>query len=151
MRWDTYLKNADHSLDAYNLKSLRSAPISGPFGPTTASLVFTSLTKKVKLMVLQQGIRLHQYLDNWLIRATSETQAQTHTKRLLSLVQDLGFIVNIKKSECTMSVIGLLASTEKTVNTSTNREAPIQWNYVVKPASRTISGDHVVSALTGKV
>ena len=36
-----------------------------PFGLATAPLIFTSIVKEVKLIALQSGIRLHQYLDNW--------------------------------------------------------------------------------------
>ena len=45
-----------------------------PFGLATAPLIFTSIVKEVKLIALQSGIRLHQYLDNWLICAPSEQQ-----------------------------------------------------------------------------
>ena len=38
-----------------------------PFGLATAPHVFTLIVKEVKLMALTRGIRLHQYLDNWLI------------------------------------------------------------------------------------
>ena len=44
------------------------------------------------------AIRLHQYPDDWLIRAPSE-QCMVQTQKLLKLVKDLGFIVNLKKSE----------------------------------------------------
>ena len=69
-----------------------------PFGLATAPLIFTSIVKEVKLIALQSGIRLHQYLDDWLIRAPSE-QCMVQTQKLLKLVKDLGFIVNLKKSE----------------------------------------------------
>ena len=46
-----------------------------PFGLATAPQVFTMIVKEVKLMALTRGIRLHQYLDNWLIRA----QCQEHS------------------------------------------------------------------------
>ena len=39
-----------------------------PFGLATAPQVFTMIVKEVKLMALSRGIRLHQYLDDWLIR-----------------------------------------------------------------------------------
>ena len=39
-----------------------------PFG---LSMEFTVVAKEVKLMALQRGIRIHQYLDDWLVRATS--------------------------------------------------------------------------------
>ena len=81
-----------HKETSYQFTSL-------PFGLATAPLVFTSLVKEVKLLALKQDIRLHQYLDDWLIRASSQDEAQKHTVKLLSLIQDLGFIVNLRKSE----------------------------------------------------
>ena len=42
-----------------------------PFGLSTAPLEFTVVAKEVKLMALRKGIRIHQYLDDWLVRATS--------------------------------------------------------------------------------
>ena len=40
------------------------------FGLSTASMEFTVVAKEVKLMALQKGIRIHQYLDDWLVRAS---------------------------------------------------------------------------------
>ena len=40
-----------------------------PFGLATAPQVFTMIVKEVKLMALSRGLRLHQYLDDWLIRS----------------------------------------------------------------------------------
>ena len=40
-----------------------------PFGLSTAPMEFTVVAKEVKLMALQRGIRIHQYLDDWLVRA----------------------------------------------------------------------------------
>ena len=42
-----------------------------PFGLSKAPLEFTVVAKEVKLMALQRGIRIHQYLDDWLMRAAS--------------------------------------------------------------------------------
>ena len=39
------------------------------FGLATAPQVFTMIVKEVKLMALSRGLRLHQYLDDWLIRS----------------------------------------------------------------------------------
>ena len=50
-----------------------------PFGLSTAPLEFTVVTKEVKLMALQQGIRIHQYLDDWLVRANSYQLCLQHT------------------------------------------------------------------------
>ena len=43
-----------------------------PFGLSTAPIEFTVVVKGVKLMALQRGIRIHRYLDDWLVRATSQ-------------------------------------------------------------------------------
>ena len=46
-----------------------------PFGLATAPQVFTMIVKEVKLMALSRGYRLHQYLDDWLIRSQSQEEA----------------------------------------------------------------------------
>ena len=43
-----------------------------PFGLSTAPMEFTLLAKEVKLMAIHKGIRIHQYLDDWLVRARSQ-------------------------------------------------------------------------------
>ena len=74
-----------------------------PFGLATAPLIFTSIVKEVKLIALQSGIRLHQYLDDWLICTPSKQACMEQTQKLLKLVKDLGFIVNLKKSDLSPS------------------------------------------------
>ena len=59
-----------------------------PFGLSMAPQVFTMIVKEVKLMALTWGIRLHQYLDDWLIRVHSQEEAQVNT-----------WIINQEKSE----------------------------------------------------
>ena len=70
-----------------------------PFGLATAPQVFTIIVKEVKLMALSRGIRLHQYLENWLIRAQSQEEAQVNTQTVVDLTQSLGWIINQEKSE----------------------------------------------------
>ena len=70
-----------------------------PFGLATAPLIFTSIVKEVRLLALQQGIHIHQYLDDWLIRAPSKEECHQQTQKLLTLIQELGFLVSHKKSE----------------------------------------------------
>ena len=54
----------------------------------------------VKRLVLQsRGIRVHQYLDNWLLRANTTHQCQFYTKELIHEIQELGFVINLEKSE----------------------------------------------------
>ena len=56
-----------------------------PFGLSTAPMEFTVVAKEVKLMALQRGIRIHQYLDDWLVRATSHETCLQHTQTLVAL------------------------------------------------------------------
>ena len=70
-----------------------------PFGLATATQVFTMIVKEVKLMGLSKGLRLHQYLDDWLIRSQSPEEAQVNTRAVVDLTQSLGWIINQEKSE----------------------------------------------------
>ena len=70
-----------------------------PFGLATAPQVFTMIVKEVKLMALSKGIRLHQYLDDWLIGAQSQEEAKVNTQTVGDLTQSLGWIINQEKSE----------------------------------------------------
>ena len=77
---------------SYQLKAL-------PFGLSTAPMEFTVVAKEVKLMALQRGIRIHQYLDDWLVRATSHQTCLQHTQTLVALCRELGWLVNKENSE----------------------------------------------------
>ena len=70
-----------------------------PFGLSTAPMEFTVVAKEVKLMALQKGIRTHQYLDDWLVRASTHDTCLQHTQTLVTLCQELGWLVNKEKSE----------------------------------------------------
>ena len=70
-----------------------------PFGLATAPQVFTMIVKEVKLMALSRGLRIHQYLDDWLIRSQSQEESQMDTQAVVDLTQSLGWIINQEKSE----------------------------------------------------
>ena len=57
------------------------------------------IVKEVKLTALSRGLRLHQYLDNWLIRSQSREEALVSTQAVVDLTQPLGWIINQEKSE----------------------------------------------------
>ena len=50
-------------------------------------------------MAIHRGIRIHQYLDDWLVRARSQHICLQHTQILVKMCQDLGWLVNLEKSE----------------------------------------------------
>ena len=70
-----------------------------PFGLSTAPMEFTVVAKEIKLLAKKQGIRIHQYLDDWLVRARSHQTCLQHTETLVALCRDLGWLVNEEKSE----------------------------------------------------
>ena len=70
-----------------------------PFGLSMAPMEFTVVAKEVRLMAIHKGIRIHQYLDDWLVRARSLQTCLRHTQILVKMCQDLGWLVNLEKSE----------------------------------------------------
>ena len=70
-----------------------------PFGLSSAPMEFTIVVKEVKLMAQARNIQMYQYLDDWLIRATDRGTCFQDTQTLLALCQELGWVVNLRKSE----------------------------------------------------
>ena len=70
-----------------------------PFGLATAPLKFTKVVKEVKVMAQARGIQIHQYLDDWLLRAQCQETCLQDTQTLSALCRKLGWVVNMKKSE----------------------------------------------------
>ena len=68
-----------------------------PFGLSTAPMEFTLVAKEV--IALQKGIRIHQYLDNWLVRARSCQTCLQQTQTLVAICRELGWLVNMEKSK----------------------------------------------------
>ena len=70
-----------------------------PFRIATAPLGFTRVVKEVKFIALSQGVPIHQYLDDWPVRAKHQDTCARDVQKLITLVEKLGWIVNLKKSE----------------------------------------------------
>ena len=70
-----------------------------PLGLATAPQVFSMIVKEVKVMALSRGIRLHQYLNDWLIRAPSQREALLNTNTIVNLTSS--WVINPGKSELT--------------------------------------------------
>ena len=52
---------------------------------------------------MQQGVKLHVYLEDWLIRADTPEQAKLHAQTTIIVLQFLGWIINYEKSDLTPS------------------------------------------------
>ena len=56
-------------------------------------------SKRGKTHGLITGIKIHQYLDDWLIRAQSPEESSHNTKVVVDLTESLGWMINQVKSE----------------------------------------------------
>ena len=100
------------------------------FGLSTAPQVFTRVFAAVSAWAHSHGIRLLQYLDDWLILASSEREAKQAVQSLLSLCRTLGIVINEKKSDLvpsqTAKYLGMTIDTEagKVFPSCASREIP---------------------------
>ena len=69
-----------------------------PFGLCTAPRVFTKILKLAIELLRSLGIRMVIYMDDMLLMASSKELIQEHTYVTIFLLENLGFIINNKKS-----------------------------------------------------
>ena len=72
-----------------------------PFGLTSAPRVFSKVMRTVMKYLRARGIRIVQYLDDMLILNTTKRGAKRDGRFVASLLSQLGFHVNVKKSKLT--------------------------------------------------
>ena len=47
-------------------------------------------------MSIYKGVRIQQYLDDWLVKTTSQRVCLQHTQDLVKICQELGWLVNLE-------------------------------------------------------
>lgn len=72
-----------------------------PFGLATVPRVFTKVLVNPITYIRQQGVHVHPYLDDLLIRASSPSYVQRDIERVMQCLKEHGFLLNLKKSELT--------------------------------------------------
>lgn len=68
------------------------------FGLSSSPYVFTKVCRPILEHLRSQGIRISAYLDDWLLLADSKQLAIQQAQMVVSLLQDLGWLINFKKS-----------------------------------------------------
>ena len=111
-----------------------------PFGLSTTPMDFTVVAKEVKLMTLQRGIRIHQYLDDWLVRASSHETCLQHTQNLVVLCQDLGWLVNKEKSELVPKQVFNFVGYQFDLKEGKVRTTPECWQALTDKIQSVLSG-----------
>ena len=69
-----------------------------PFGLSLSPRVFVKVTEAAIAPLRQQGIRLANYVDDWMISSCSSLEASLHTQTVLAHLTALGFNINFEKS-----------------------------------------------------
>ena len=54
---------------------------------------------EAKLIAQARNLRIHHYLDDWLLRSPTQDQCLKDSENLVKLVQELGWLINFQKSE----------------------------------------------------
>ena len=111
-----------------------------PFGLSTARMEFTVVAKEVNLMALQRGIRIHQYLDDWLVRRTSHQTCLQHTQTLVALCRELGWMVNKEKSELDPKQVLNFVGYQFNLKEGKVRPTPERWQTLRDKIQTILSG-----------
>ena len=119
--------------ESYQFKAL-------PFGLSTAPMEFTVVAKEVKLMALQRGIRTHQYLNDWLVRATPHQTCLHHTQTLVALCRKLGWLVNEEKSELEPKQVFNFVGYQFALRAGKVRPTPERWQTLTDKILSILSG-----------
>ena len=70
-----------------------------PFGMSLSPWIFTRVMGLIATHLRQCTISVFPYLDDWLVKDLIQNQLISQTKYCLQIIQNLGFIPNLKKSE----------------------------------------------------
>jgi len=70
-----------------------------PMGLNVAARVFTKVVLEPLKKVREQGISLHAYLDDWMIKGYCKDTVERHTKVVVEVCHQWGLLINLKKSE----------------------------------------------------
>ena len=86
-----------------------------------------------------KGIRIHQYLDDWLVRAGSHQVCLQHTQELVKTCQELGWLVNLDKSELEPKQIFDFVGYQFNLKAGRVRPTPDRWQNLQEKISEILS------------
>ena len=87
-----------------------------PFGLAHSPYVFTRVVKELATILRRRGVRIHCYLDDWLILAQDNVSCKIHSTEVCTLTNSLGFVINQEKSSLSptqsFEYLGMLFDTQ---------------------------------------
>ena len=86
------------------------------------------------------GIRIHQYLDDWLVRASTHETCLQHTQNLVVLCQDLGCLVNKEKSELVPKQVFNFVGYQFDLKEGKVKPTPERWQALTDNMQSVLSG-----------
>ena len=72
-----------------------------PYGLNVAPRIFTKVTRELAVRLVEAGVSVLLYLDDWLLQADSREEAVFYTDVALRISQEMGFAFNLPKSHLT--------------------------------------------------
>ena len=70
-----------------------------PFGLSLAPWIFTKVSRELCNALHLRGMRVHIFLDDWLVLAQSHDVCNQQVQSLLASIREVGFIPNLGKSD----------------------------------------------------
>ena len=126
-----------------------------PFGLSTAPREFTKTLAPVVQLLRTQGIRVHAYLDDWIIRAHCREQSLEHTQYILQLLQSLGWTINWDKSMLQPSRIldflSLHFNLEQALISPPNSFLPTLTNVLSRLSPTTVMPARKISSIISRM
>ena len=126
-----------------------------PFGLSTAPREFTKTLAPVVQLLCSRGIQVHAYLDDWIIRASSQQQSLEHTQHVIQLLQSLGWTINWDKSMLQPSRIldflGLHFNVERALISPPDSFLPTLTNVLSRLSRSTVMPARKVSSIISRM
>ena len=149
------LKDAYHHILVHvNIRKYFSFVIAGkthqfrvlPFGLSTAPREFTKTLAPVVQLLRTQGIRVHAYLNDWII---------IHTQQTIQLLQSLGWTINWKKSmlepSCILDFLGLHFNLERAIVSPPDSFLDYLTSVLSRLSTSTVMSARNMSSITSQI
>ena len=89
-----YLRIAVQSASGRQILQFRALP----FGLSSSPYIYTKIVNMVGQRLRLDGVKIFQYLDDWLIYSESRTDLVAQTNHIIRMLDNLGLVINHKKS-----------------------------------------------------